>query len=367
MSQIEIFFELLRAGLWDADIEPFATKPKWEEIYEWAKKQSVIAIILDGMLKLPNGYVPSAVLLSWLKLSVRIERTNTQHNADLCKLVDLFDWKGINTRLMKGQGCAIYYPHPEHRQSGDIDLFVGEEQYEKAKQLIEEAGIVINSEGICDAHFSCGKTLVEMHRKEILFYNKQLNRRIQQICREEEWTTPQYINIEKQKIALFNPTFNVFYIFIHFYHHFMQVGIGLRQICDWMLVMKSLENDIDRVKLKEYVVSMKVLRAWQAFYGLTVEYMGLKLSDAPSWMRSYSMGDVSFLLKDIMDSGNFGKYNEYSKKRNFHSGLLTNVSPFVALTKRLVRVSKFGYREALAYPLWKMTQDKQMWNRYKTR
>lgn len=367
MSQIEMFFELLRVGLWDADIEPFATKPKWKEIYEWAKKQSVIAVIQDGMQKLPNGYVPTNVLLSWLKLSVGIERANTRHNADLCRLVGFFDCKGIKTRLMKGQGCANFYPHPEHRQPGDIDLFVGDKQYEKAKQLIEKAGIVIKSEGMCDAHFLWGQTPVEMHRMEAFFYNKSLNKRLQTIFRKEEWSETQVVEIGAQQIKLFNPTFNVFYIFIHLYHHFMQTGIGLRQVCDWMLVMKASEEDIDWNRLHEYIMSTGTLRAWNAFYGLTVEHLGQHLHNVPVWMSAYSSHDVRFLLNDIMRSGNFGKHGGSLRKRSFNGGLLRNAGSFLSLAGRLVSVSRFGRREAVAYPLWKIFRDKTMLDRYKAK
>ena len=46
---------------------------------------------------------------------------------------------GIRPVLMKGAGLAAYYPSPEQRQWGDIDLFVGKEQYHPACAAIREA------------------------------------------------------------------------------------------------------------------------------------------------------------------------------------------------------------------------------------
>lgn len=54
----------------------------------------------------------------------------------------------------------------------------------------------------------------------------------------EEWRKPSFFEVEDQKVAMFNATFNAFYVFMHLYHHFLQVGVGLRQVCDWMLIMK---------------------------------------------------------------------------------------------------------------------------------
>ena len=53
------------------------------------------------------------------------------------------------------------------------------------------------------------------------------------------------INICDQTIVLSNLTFNAFYIFVHLYYHFLQVGVGFRQICDWMLWLKRQEETID--------------------------------------------------------------------------------------------------------------------------
>ena len=39
---------------------------------------------------------------------------------------------GIQPVLMKGAGLAALYPDPSMRQWGDIDLFVGKEQYHPA-------------------------------------------------------------------------------------------------------------------------------------------------------------------------------------------------------------------------------------------
>lgn len=43
---------------------------------------------------------------------------------------------------MKGLGLSIYYPRPEHRECGDIDLWLND--CDKGNRLIEELGIKIN-------------------------------------------------------------------------------------------------------------------------------------------------------------------------------------------------------------------------------
>ena len=171
--------------------------------------------------------------------------------------------------------------------------------------------------------------------------------------------------LEGVSVAMMSPTQNAFHVFVHLWHHFLQVGIGLRQICDWMLILKRDENSIDWADIYEYVRKMDAERAWCAFYGLTVKYLGLELTNVPEWMQKWSERDVDEIVKDVLKQGNFGQYGESMKQRKFKSGLLKNIGSFAALGCRLMRVWKFGRREVVAYPLWRLFRDENMLKRYK--
>lgn len=359
---------LLSAGVWGTKAVTPAAGIDWGVVYRMAREQSVIGIVFDAVGTLPEAQKPGKeLLLDWFGNVCIIERANRRMNASLVSLVAYLDGQGVAIRLMKGQGCASLYPKPLHRQCGDIDLFVGDGQYGKAKSLFVRKGIGMEKENVRDVHFLWEKTPVEMHRTEIFFYNQTLNKRLEAVFREEEWREPQTIYIGFRRIELFSPTLNVFYIFVHLYHHFLQTGIGLRQVCDWMLAMKASEETVDWDRLHKYIISTDTLRAWKAFYGLTVEHLGQHLHNVPVWMSAYSIRDVRFLLNDIMRSGNFGKHGDSLRKRSFNGGLLRNAGSFLSLARRLVSVSRFGRREAVAYPLWKIFKDKTMLDRYRTK
>ena len=363
----EIFLELLRSGVWGLPIHLSKPPDDWHTIYNMSKKQSVQAVVFDGVQKLPKAFIPpKELVLEWYGVTMRTEKISEAHESDLVSLIKFLSDCNIDNRLMKGQGCASFYPKPWHRQSGDIDLFVGERQYNKAQDLIMNHGVKIEKESVYDVHFTWGKTIVEMHKWETFFYYPFVNRRLQSICRKEEWNKSIVVNIGDQPIALFNATFNAFYIFVHLYHHFLQVGIGLRQICDWMLWMKHQEVYIDWERLHRYVQEIDAERAWKAFYGLTAEHLGLRLTVVPKWMQQYSQKDVDFILEDVFSVGNFGKYGDSIQKRSFGGGILANIASFGALTKRLIRVSRFGPCEVVSYPLWRIFCDRTMLSRYLT-
>lgn len=366
MELKEVFFPLLRSALWGEELVNFPLDTDWLKVMELGERQSVLALTFDGVERLPKKQLPDMdTLMDWLGQTSFQEIQNEEMNKDVASLVGYFNSVGIASRLLKGQGCATYYPKPQHRTCGDIDLFVGNEYYQHAKESLAKMGVKIKRETLKDAQFTFGDSPVEMHRMEDHFYSTRLDSVFQQICRMEEWVNPRVVKIGGEDVALFNVTFNVFYIFVHLYHHFLQVGVGLRQVCDWMMVMHKDESDVDWQKLEGWLRGIKALRAWNTFYGLTVEYLGQHLQNSPEWMNRWSKDDVEFILDDIMCQGNFGKYGESLRKREFRGGLFRNIGSFLALTKRLWRIQGFGRREVWAYPLWRMTKDKGMWKRYK--
>ena len=368
MTSIDTFFELLRAGIWGRKASMPSAPTSWPDVIEMANRQSVVGIISDGLQELPKESLPpKAYILDLFGTTYSIEIRNKQLNLAVVQIIYYLEKHGISTRLMKGQGCALLYPKPLHRQSGDIDLFVGHKQYEQAKALIKAKGIKIEKESAYDAHFLWGNVPVELHWLETKLYYPSNNKAFQQICRKEEWKLPSVIEIEGQDIGIFNHTFNTFYVFVHLYHHFMQVGVGLRQVCDWMLLLKRNEEKIDWDCLHGYVIAIKAERAWKAFYGLAVEHLGLHLTEVPKWMRNVNSADIQFVMYDILKSGNFGKFGTSMQKRTFGKGMIGNVGSFSALVMRLFKVGKFGYQEALFYPLWRLFCDQDMFGRYKSK
>ena len=121
---------------------------------EMAKMQSVTGILFDGIQQLTKTQrPPTEILLDWFGQTLHIESANIKHNKALASLVSYLRDEGVESRLLKGQGCASYYPNPLHRQCGDIDLFVGKEQYGRALQVIENKGIHIEKEGVKDTQY----------------------------------------------------------------------------------------------------------------------------------------------------------------------------------------------------------------------
>ena len=66
------FFSLLRAGLWDLDVDTslFEEPIDWQTILEMGRKQTVLGVLADGIAKLPSESRPSKKDTQWLQSQI---------------------------------------------------------------------------------------------------------------------------------------------------------------------------------------------------------------------------------------------------------------------------------------------------------
>ncbi len=132
----DILLKLVRLAMsWENDyILP--EDVDWAEVLDLSSEQGVVAIMLDGYETLThrtpsvNGglNIPQnkTLLLQAIGQVPIIESTYKQHLDALKELGNELQEAGVPFLLMKGFACGQYYPIPQHRLCGDIDIFPGE-------------------------------------------------------------------------------------------------------------------------------------------------------------------------------------------------------------------------------------------------
>ncbi|WP_154029814.1 nucleotidyltransferase family protein [Bacteroides ovatus] len=115
----------------------------------------IVDVTFDAVQTSPKDMLLKPELkFKWFGYVCVIELGNELVDADVTSLVQRLDQCGVASHLIKGQKCASFYPIFHYGQCGDIDLFVGEELYTRAKELIRSKGIEIEKkEDVHDVHF----------------------------------------------------------------------------------------------------------------------------------------------------------------------------------------------------------------------
>lgn len=314
-------FALLRSGLWGSpvDADLFSDIVDWEAMLKMAAMQTVTGIVYDGIDKLPVDKQPPIPLMRKLYQTVmRIEQSHELLNKQLAKIVSKLQMEGINPVLLKGQGVAQNYPNPLRRQCGDIDLYVGKENCEKAVEILLGTGASpenkTKKKSPKHESFYLRGVTIELHflveKLHNPFANAEFQRWTQKHLRGNELQT---WNLNGVNISLPPVNFNALYIFNHAYHHFIAGGIGLRQLCDWAIYLYIFHGHIDRQELMKDLKALGLLKPWQVFGCIVVEKLGLAKEDFPFYTEKYK-GDSQQVLSRILQTGNFGYYNtEYGK------------------------------------------------------
>lgn len=320
----ERFFSLLRAGMWS--MQPDASlfeggETDWQCIYAWARHHAVLAWIYDGIELLPQEMRPGrAIMMKWFSVVVQIEKANEVINSRIAELVRLYSSAGIPFVLLKGQGLAACYPHPSHRQCGDIDVYVGRDNYLRANEvLVYDGGVVAEAEDRHDKHTAIKwrGVMVENHQDAARLCTPSYNRHLQTFVRDTMSSAEASFVLSGVSVRVPSPYFNSLYVLIHALVHLLSTGVGLRQICDWACVMRNHASSFDRDKWLEDMDSMGLRRPFAIFGSIAVKYLGLAPEVLPLPCDGFGE-DAEFIMDDIFAAGNFGSAWNSERRVNSH-------------------------------------------------
>ena len=137
----EILIELAKYGLGRTTVCRVPQSVDWKAVFELAFQQEIAAIVLDGINRCyENGVkleVDYQTKMEWIGSVSQMEQRYSQHEKAMQKLGQWYHQHGFEMMVLKGWGLSLNYPIHNHRQSGDLDIYLFGEQ-EKADKLIHD-------------------------------------------------------------------------------------------------------------------------------------------------------------------------------------------------------------------------------------
>lgn len=291
---INAFFALVRAGLWadtestDIMAQEFTESVDWGEVYRLANEQSVLGLVLAGIdwLKVHDTRftVPQDLLLQWIGEVQMLEQQNKAMNDFIGKIIEKMRTAGIYTLLVKGQGVAQSYERPLWRSCGDVDFYLSNNNYEKAKEFLLPLAQSVEPEGEYQKHLNMtiDSWVIELHGSMRCGLSKRMDKVIDAIHHEifYEGYVRSWQNGHTQ-VFLPSAGNDVIIVFTHFLKHFFKGGIGLRQICDWCRLLWTYRDSIHYKQLEKRLSSAGLMTEWKAFGTFAVEYLGMPREAMP--------------------------------------------------------------------------------------
>lgn len=219
----------------------------WDACYQFAKRQTLVGVLFDGIQRLPKELAPARpLLLRWLSDSESIRRRNMRMDRASAYIYNMVCAAGFRCCILKGQGNALLYPHPSSRTPGDVDVWVmanREELRHIALSLTEGDGSSLQ-ESLNHIGLTVHGVSVELHSTPALLNSPLHNSRLQKwLKRNADLQCSNRIALPNNagKVAVPTVSFNIIYQLCHLFHHCFYEGVGLRQIVDYYLVLKNTD------------------------------------------------------------------------------------------------------------------------------
>lgn len=316
-NNVEAFFALVRAGLWEQNCKLASYEPlDFKVVYRIAEEQSVIGLIAAGLDHVEDVKVPKDVALEFAGTALQLEQSNSAMNKYVAHLVNRMRGCGIYTLLLKGQGIAKCYERPLWRACGDIDLFLSDDNYNKAKEFIVSLASSVEPEGQYNKHLGvvADGWNVELHGNLKGGISSRIDKELNDIYVDTfNNGAVSSCELSGTQVFLLSKENDVIYVFTHFFQHFYRGGIGLRQICDWSRLIWANINTIRTELIEKRLRKMGLISEWKAFSYFAVEYLGM-----PSDVMPFYSADRKWSRKAdkiccfILEVGNFGHKRDMS-------------------------------------------------------
>lgn len=310
-SNTVILLELIRGGLWGTEVSLSNCEDiDYSSVMQLAEEQSVVGLVTAGLERVEDVKVPQQWSLQFIGSTLQLEQLNKAMNAFVALLISKMRAAGIYTLLVKGQAIAQCYEKPLWRACGDVDLFLSEENYAKAKEILVPLATSVEKEYEREKHFgmSIDGWVVELHGRLYGGLSSRIERELDDIYVDtfNGGNVLSWINNGVQVFQL-GVENDVFYVFTHILQHFYKEGVGLRQICDWCRLMWAYREKMDVKKLEFRLKRAGIMTEWKAFYALASKYLGMPDIDS-GFMCHDSRFDkkADKIMEFVLKAGNMG-------------------------------------------------------------
>lgn len=349
-----LFFELIRIAI--GRQEALSHKPsdkEWYELFEEAKRQTLVGVLYDGLCKLTaNEKPPRQLLIDWHATVQKIICDNKRLNHDAIWVSSRFRKAGFRNAILKGQGNALLYPDPMLRNGGDIDIWLDGERdkiisyvthlFPKVKVQWQEVEFPVRKE-----------TCIEVHTVPALMFHPADRRRMEAFFdehRDEIFSNETGLPGEEGKICIPTLRVNLTFQLIHIYRHIFNEGIGLRQLVDYYYLLQHCREEGQTSLLAETAMMVQRLHM-SRFVGALMWVMKevFHLQDE-LFILPADEREGRFLLREIMLAGNFGQHDSRNKMKGSKWG------NFWQQTTRNMRFLTHYSREVVWNPWYRFTQ-----------
>ena len=285
-SSQKVVLDLVRKAI-DPSIEiDVPIEVNWGEVRKYAKEQGVLGICFDSIEQLSPDQSPDINnLMDWQYQVLCMEGWYAKQVGHIVELARIYEENDIRLMILKGYGLSLNWPIPNHRPTGDVDIYLGE-LWNYGDQIVhEKLGIEIDNRHEHHTTFKYKNTFVENHYD---FINTKAHRSnaqkdivLKELAKEKTLVTMD----DGTEIQLPSPNFNAVFLTYHIGKHFAGAEMILRQVVDWCYFVRNYHNKIDWNIVMPILKDFGIYDFFNHLNAICVDFLGLEESFFPQIER----------------------------------------------------------------------------------
>lgn len=220
---------------------------EWKRILHLAQIHQVGGIVYFQC----KSFIPDDVKPLFYKHYTASLYSYVNYTSEIKRIEQAFHEHGIEMFTVKGLEVAKYYPYPELRTMGDIDIVVQTSKRREADDILHQFHYesISHREDIEWEYYKQGKR-IELH--DCLIYNQVINKdKIERFFNN-------FLSYVKD--GTIDVSFHFLYIIEHLKKHLLNSGVGFRQFMDLAVMTKSepaldwkwINEKLDELGLKTF-------------------------------------------------------------------------------------------------------------------
>ena len=311
-NQMKNFMEIIRYAIHNnfGDELPNLLEPvDWDGLEKKFREHNLFAIFHEVASKFPEykkmpRYHENACFML-LMVGQQIKRTD-----EFLQLYQDFLKQDLHPIVMKGIICRqLYGKSAEQRPSGDEDIYVRKDEFFKVKDVLEARGYVCEFEEVTEAQLSQIQHITfsdEQNGYTIEVHANPMGHRNEMRSQMNDYFDNSFERMRVEMIHdvpvyTFSHTEHFLYLIMHGVKHFVEGGVGVRQMLDVLLYQATYEDEIDWMVMREALENTHTV----GFLG-DMQYIGKKYLGFDFNVR-FGETCPDILLEDMWVAGVFGK------------------------------------------------------------
>ena len=314
------FLRLLRAGAFHHDevVEPMSAW-KWKQVLHLARSHQVAALVWDGIERCQNQFfmhLTDELYQLWQQSVKEIEDANRQQTQTAISLLAQLNEQHFRPILFGGVALTGLYFKENHRQTeSSIEVFFPfPTQGKKADDWARhQTGKVLSSSRYTVRYEFQGQRVAHCHQL-VHLSNKVLNHTLQGYIEAELLEShATYVSYEGNRIETVTPTLQLLRQIVLLAQAILAGKFCLAMLIDLGILLRQVGDQVDYVKLQNWIEGLHLQRMATILAALLVELMNFTTDEFPFIQSLDSVPTGAVLSKQLLKG-----YNNPTTQRKRH-------------------------------------------------